>query len=213
MFAEKLKELRKKNGYSMDTLVKLYNQRFNGKLNKSTLSRYENGLQEPMFSVVKNLADFFYVSVDELINSDSAEKDHDVSMDNTFQTANNNQTLLRIIKQMIDLGISEEKFVKDLDINPDVYNDWKKGKSESYMGYLDSIAQYLGLSRDYLLSGERYSEQAVAYGGGSINLQDNSVDNQLNVQEKELLRIYRSIAPKEQAKLMLYAYELEDTRE
>ena len=69
MFKDNLKELRKSNGYSMDELCKLYNKRFNGKMNKSTLSRYENGLQEPMFTVVKNLSELFGVSVDELTDN------------------------------------------------------------------------------------------------------------------------------------------------
>ena len=39
-------------------------------MNKSTLSRYENGLQEPMYSTASNLAKLFGVSVDELVNED-----------------------------------------------------------------------------------------------------------------------------------------------
>ena len=66
MFAKRLKELRENNGYSMDKLVELYNQKFNSKLNKSTLSRYENGLQEPMWTVVRQLAELFHVSTDYL---------------------------------------------------------------------------------------------------------------------------------------------------
>ncbi len=66
MFKDRLKELRKSNGYSMDDLCQIYNKQFNGRMNKSTLSRYENGLQEPLFTVVKNLASIFNVSVDSL---------------------------------------------------------------------------------------------------------------------------------------------------
>ena len=55
-FGKILKQLRESNGYSMDKLVELYNIRFNGKMNKSTLSRYENELQEPMYTVIVNLS-------------------------------------------------------------------------------------------------------------------------------------------------------------
>lgn len=64
MFRERLKELRESNGYSMDKLAEIYNSTFHGKMNKSTLSRYENGLQEPMYTVVVNLSKLFNVSVD-----------------------------------------------------------------------------------------------------------------------------------------------------
>lgn len=66
MFGDKLRELRKSNGYSMDRLAELYNKKFNGKLNKSTISRYENGLQEPIFTAVKNFAEMFNVTTDYL---------------------------------------------------------------------------------------------------------------------------------------------------
>ena len=70
-FGEKLRMLRKSKSYSLDTLVDIYNDRFGGKLNKSTVSRYENGLQEPMFTVVKNFADIFNVSTDFLTDLDT----------------------------------------------------------------------------------------------------------------------------------------------
>ena len=66
MFGENLKNLRKSKGYSMDTLTELYNKRFGGKLNKSTISRYENNRQEPIFTVVKNFAELFEVTTDYL---------------------------------------------------------------------------------------------------------------------------------------------------
>ena len=70
MFSKRLKELRESNHYSMDKVIDLYNEKFNGKMNKSTLSRYENGLQEPIYTVVVNLAELFGVSVDYLSGSD-----------------------------------------------------------------------------------------------------------------------------------------------
>lgn len=73
MFKENLKALRKSKGYSMDELCKIYNSRFNGKMNKSTLSRYENGLQEPMLTVVRNLSELFNVSVDDLTDSSTSD--------------------------------------------------------------------------------------------------------------------------------------------
>lgn len=50
----------------MDKLIELYNKNYNGKMNKSTLSRYENNLQVPIYTVVVNLANLFNVSVDYL---------------------------------------------------------------------------------------------------------------------------------------------------
>ena len=74
-FGKTLKQLRESNGYSMDKLVELYNIKFNGKMNKSTLSRYENELQEPMFTVIVNLAKLFNVTVDYLSGNDCMDKE------------------------------------------------------------------------------------------------------------------------------------------
>ena len=64
MFGKRLRELREHNNYSMDKLIELYNTKYDAKMNKSTLSRYENELQDPMYTVVLNLANLFGVSVD-----------------------------------------------------------------------------------------------------------------------------------------------------
>lgn len=68
-FGKRLKDLRTENGYSLNNLAKTYNDRFDGRLNKSTISRYENGLQEPIITVVSNFAKLFNVSSDYLLGN------------------------------------------------------------------------------------------------------------------------------------------------
>ena len=72
MFSKRLKALREEKALSMDNFIELYNKRYNAKMNKSTLSRYENGTQEPIYTVVINLAKFFNVSIDYLTCADTA---------------------------------------------------------------------------------------------------------------------------------------------
>lgn len=73
MFGERLRFLREKNGLTMDRLAELYNEKYNGKMNKGSLCRYEKGTQEPMYSVVVNLADFFSTTVDYLSGYDEID--------------------------------------------------------------------------------------------------------------------------------------------
>ena len=61
--------MRTESGYSLESLAKTYNDRFGGRLNKSTISRYENGLQEPIITVVSNFARLFDVSSDYLLGN------------------------------------------------------------------------------------------------------------------------------------------------
>lgn len=69
-FKNRLKQLRVKNGYSMDELCETYNLKCADKLNRDTLSRYENGLQEPTFIVIQNLANILNTSTNYLIGQD-----------------------------------------------------------------------------------------------------------------------------------------------
>jgi transcriptional regulator with XRE-family HTH domain len=66
MFGDKLKEARKKENLTLDELAEKYNKTYGGKLSKGTLSKYENGKQEPMFTVVSRLATILNVSIDTL---------------------------------------------------------------------------------------------------------------------------------------------------
>lgn len=90
MFGEKLRNLRKSNGYSMDKLAELYNKKFDGKLNKSTISRYENGLQDPIFTAVKNFAELFNVTTDYLTSSSDLnclkEQSHTILISTEYNT-------------------------------------------------------------------------------------------------------------------------------
>ena len=67
MFGYRLRNARKKMNLTLDELAEKYNIKFDGKLSKGTLSKYENEKQEPMISVVNNLATLLNVSVDYLI--------------------------------------------------------------------------------------------------------------------------------------------------
>lgn len=94
-FPAALREVRTRHGYSMDALCDLYNKTFDGKLNKSTLSRYENGLQEPMLSTIMNLAQVLNVGLDELLVSWSSSQ---------FKMAFERKELLEIVDSLNEEG-------------------------------------------------------------------------------------------------------------
>lgn len=69
-FAQRLRILRKAMQYSMDTFVALYNAKYETKMTKHMLARYEKGEQMPSYTALLNLADFFHVTVDYLTGRD-----------------------------------------------------------------------------------------------------------------------------------------------
>lgn len=62
-FGERLRGLRSERGLSMEALCEQFNKTQDAiRLNKSTISRYEKGTQEPMLSTVAAIAEYFGVS-------------------------------------------------------------------------------------------------------------------------------------------------------
>lgn len=115
MFSKRLKSLREDKALSMDSFIELYNKRYNTKMNKSTLSRYENGTQEPIYTVVINLAKFFNVSVDYLTCADTVPSSELLSpfeqqlIDNYRQLNEEGQE--KLLDHSIDL-ISSGRYIK-----------------------------------------------------------------------------------------------------
>ena len=63
-FPERLKSIRKAKNITQTELAELLN------ISKSTIGMYEVGSREPNFEILKNLADFFNVSVDYLLGNE-----------------------------------------------------------------------------------------------------------------------------------------------
>ncbi|MBS6956550.1 MAG: helix-turn-helix transcriptional regulator [Enterocloster asparagiformis] len=71
MFGQNLRIARKSKGYTLEELSELYNDTFGAGMNKGTLSKYENGKQEPMITVVANLATLLNIPIDFLLDTES----------------------------------------------------------------------------------------------------------------------------------------------
>lgn len=67
-FRKNLKRLRKADLMSQGELATLLNDRYGTSVNRATVSKWETGSQTPGVKTVAALADFFGVSVDELLN-------------------------------------------------------------------------------------------------------------------------------------------------
>ena len=72
-------------------------------------------------------------------------------------------TLKRILTLMEEKGVTAKQFTMDLSINRSAVTDWKKGETKSYMNYIPQIAEYFGVTVDYLLG-----KSPVRHGGVEI---------------------------------------------
>ena len=77
-FGKKLNLLRISRGWTLDEVAALYNQKYSAKMSKGALSRYENGLQEPMINVVVKLAKLFNVSPNYLLDLEEDEDTQEI---------------------------------------------------------------------------------------------------------------------------------------
>lgn len=94
-FGERLRGLRSERGFSMEQLCELFNKNQSTiKLNKSTVSRYENGTQEPMLSTVAALAGFLGVSPVYLMGDSDDRHCSASNISNSAVVQGNNATTL-----------------------------------------------------------------------------------------------------------------------
>lgn len=63
-------------------------------------------------------------------------------------------TVEKIINLLNENNIEQQKFASDIGVTKQSISEWKSGKTKSYMKCIDRIADYFGVTIDYLLSNE-----------------------------------------------------------
>mgnify|MGYP004665946323 CR=1 FL=1 len=88
-------------------------------------------------------------------------------------------------------GLSAYRVAKDLGFSPVLFSDWKSGKSKPKYDKLQKIADYLGVSVDYLLGRDSNDTQS----GKSPNEESDkkSAAIELTENESNLLTAYRQL--------------------
>lgn len=70
-------------------------------------------------------------------------------------------TLTKIIKLMNEKDCDNQMLASELGLNRQVVTDWKAKRSKSYTKYIYQIADYFGVSVDYLLGNENAPQKAT----------------------------------------------------
>ena len=61
--------------------------------------------------------------------------------------------VLRIMDQLQLQNLTEKSLLEFLGTSNSLFNAWKYRNVKSYVKYIDRIAEYLGVEKDYLLEG------------------------------------------------------------
>ena len=118
-FGKNLAALRKSQGLSRKDLAKIL------KVSEVTISSYERGLRQPNFETLVRLAEYFYVSVDELIGHFEEYIIEQYRLENAIKLLLNVGYIKRTspIAYALYVRNDEEKFTKDADGNVKVINE------------------------------------------------------------------------------------------
>lgn len=139
-------------------------------LSESTVSLYENGKREPSFDTLKKIARHFNVTIDYLL--DFAPNEQDVQPQSP-------QMIASILKQLIlETGKNQKEIAAELNLSPQRFNFYVTGRSEPDLENLSALADYFGVSVDYLL-------------GRTAPAPARSADSILTPAEQELIERYR----------------------
>lgn len=82
---------------------------------------------------------------------------------------------------MKKIGKKQKELTDYLGLSKNTFTEWKGGRNKSYMKYLPQIADFLGVSVDYLLD------------DGNKKSPDTSLDSEMSERDRDAARLYRAL--------------------
>lgn len=142
-FCTRLKEERLKKGLTQNKLAEILD------IDRTSISKYENGKQLPELYVLNSMADLFGVSLDYM-----AGRSHNVTpcCHNHFDEMESPKIFGEILRALREeRNISQKDMADHLQISRQAYNYYELGKREPSYEALRNLARYFGVTADYLL--------------------------------------------------------------
>ena len=140
-FYEKLKVLRKEKGLTQKSLSNILN------ITQGAYAQWENGKREPNFEKLSMLACIFDVSIDFLL-SEYLEISKETYL--KLKEEKKNLFSVRLKELRLQHGFSQEELAEKIGIKRNSYSDWENGKCKPNYEKLEKIADFFGVSLDWL---------------------------------------------------------------
>lgn len=133
-----------------------------------------------------------------------------------------------ILDRIIELlGDDDQKKLTDyLHLKKTAFTDWKSGRSNSYRKYLIEIAEFFGVSIDYLVYGNNHFSSNIKnstigaignHSTGTISITNDTSDKGKSFPDdemvKEIARILNELPIKERTKLLSMIYDFEENHQ
>lgn len=180
---EKLRALRKAQDLTMKQFGEIIG------VSESTISLYENGKRQPDFTTLKKIADYFSVTIDYLLDRDNTSDMLLNPEKNMFSTR---------LKELRELrNLSQSAFAKDFGVAQSTVGGWESGAREPNYATTQKLADYFGVTVDYLLG--RDNTAAAQQETPADSLQG------LDPNESSLISYYRACSDDGKEKIREYA--------
>ncbi|MCY7083790.1 helix-turn-helix domain-containing protein [Streptococcus oralis] len=144
-FHEKLKVLRKEKRLTQKSLSNMLN------ISQGAYAQWENGKREPNFEKLSLLACIFDVSIDFLL-SEYLEMSKETYL--KLKEEKKNLFSVRLKELRLQHGFSQEELAEQIGIKQNSYSDWENGKCKPNYEKLEKIADFFGVSLDWLFGRE-----------------------------------------------------------
>lgn len=142
MIGDKIKELRKKRGVTLQELADTLNSEYPDTVNfnKGKISKWENNKEEPRLSSVKIIADFFDVSLDYFDDKDDTQLEI-ISIYNELKTPRQKKVLTYADNQLKEQRSEENNQVNNVNQFPNLfcYNYYDQPLSAGTGQYLNDV--------------------------------------------------------------------------
>jgi transcriptional regulator, cro/CI family len=144
-FHEKLKVLRKKQGLTQKEVADLVH------VDRVRYTNWESGKREPNFENLSMLACIFDVSIDYLLSENL-----EISKESYLKLKEEKKNLfsVRLKELRLQHGFSQEELAEKIGIKRNSYSDWENGKCKPNYEKLKKIADFFGVSLDWLFGRE-----------------------------------------------------------
>lgn len=144
-FHEKLKVLRKKQGLTQQEIADLVH------VNRVTYTNWEKGKREPNFENLSMLACIFDVSIDFLLSEYlEISKESYLKFKKEKEEEKKNLFSVRLKELRKEKGYTQEQMANILEIGQSAYAKWENGKCKPNYEKLEKIADFFGVSLDWL---------------------------------------------------------------
>lgn len=146
-FHEKLKVLRKKKGLTQQEVAELLN------VERVTYTKWELGNSNPNYEKLSMLVCIFDVSLDYLLSEYSEiskERYLKFLKKRKKEEEKKNLFSVRLKELRLQHGFSQEELAEQIGIKQNSYSDWENGKCKPNYEKLEKIADFFGVSLDWL---------------------------------------------------------------